>query len=302
MKRILSLLLAILLLVSAVPTALATNDYTQGTQVVYTATGSESYTITVPAQLAPGSSGTVTLEGTWADNRIVIVTADPTVTLKNSIKETDTKTLNVNFAGISKAGDNAQARTYTETVSVDDITNALFGTWNGKFNYNVEIENVPDPLNPDDGTTPADGDVYTAGDYTYTYHTIMYGGWNVKLNTEVTDKNQTSYGAILETINGKPVRDMSFTFNGCTSLTTAPVIPAGVKNMERTFDGCTGLTAAPEIPASVTNMSNTFNGCTGLTGEIELPCSLASKNYTYIDCPATITYYHVDGCDGSCGK
>ena len=164
MKKIISFVLATLLLVSAVPTALATNDYSQGTQVVYEATGSESYTITVPAQLAPGGSGTVTLQGTWADNRIVTVTADQTVTLTNSIKAEDKKVLNVNFAGISEAGNNIDSQTFTEDVSVDDITNALFGTWSGKFNYNVEIENVPDPLNPDDGNTPSNADTY---DYCY---------------------------------------------------------------------------------------------------------------------------------------
>ena len=141
MKKIISFVLAAVLLVSAVPTALATNDYSQGTQVVYEATGSESYTITVPAQLAPGGSGTVTLSGTWADNRIVTVTADPTVTLKNSIKETDTKTLNVNFeGGISEAGSNTTSQTFTKSISVDGITDALFGTWSGKFNYNVEFD------------------------------------------------------------------------------------------------------------------------------------------------------------------
>ena len=140
MKKIISFVLAAVLLVSAVPTALATNDYSQGTQVVYEATGSESYTITVPAQLAPGGSGTVTLEGTWADNRIITVTADPTVTLTNSIKAEDQKVLNVHFDGISEAGSNIGSQTFTEGVSVDDITNALFGTWSGKFNYNVEVK------------------------------------------------------------------------------------------------------------------------------------------------------------------
>ena len=141
MKKVISFVLAALMLVSAVPTALATNDYTAGTRVEYTANGNESYTITVPALLAPGGSGTVTLSGTWADNRIITVTADPTVTLKNSIKETDTKTLNVNFDGISEAGSNTGSQTFTESVSVDNITNALFGTWSGKFNYNVECVN-----------------------------------------------------------------------------------------------------------------------------------------------------------------
>jgi len=49
-------------------------------------------------------------------------------------------------------------------------------------------------------------------------------------------------------------------------------------------------------------MSECFAYCTSLTGEISIPCSLASQNYTYTACPATITYYHVDGCNGSCGK
>ena len=139
MKKIISFVLAALLLVSAVPTALATNDYSQGTQVVYEATGNESYTITVPALLAPGGSGTVTLEGTWADNRIITVTAEPTVTLTNSIKAEDQKVLNVHFDGISEAGSNTASQTFTENVSVDPIEAALFGTWNGKFNYNVAL-------------------------------------------------------------------------------------------------------------------------------------------------------------------
>lgn len=88
--------------------------------------------------LAPGGSGSVTLSGTWPDNRTVTVTADSTVTLTNSIKAADTKTLNVNFAGISEAGSNIEAQTFTKGISVDPIVDALFGTWSGKFNYNVE--------------------------------------------------------------------------------------------------------------------------------------------------------------------
>lgn len=139
MKKIISFVLAALMLVSAVPAALATNDYTQGTQVVYTATGSESYTITVPALLTPGSNGTVTLQGTWAENRTINVTAESTVTLTNSIKAEDKKVLDVTFDGISEAGSNTGSQTFTESVSVADIENALFGTWSGKFNYNVDI-------------------------------------------------------------------------------------------------------------------------------------------------------------------
>ena len=122
---------------------LAPVDYSVGTQVVFQANGTESYTITVPALLAPGQSGTVTLQGTWAENRVVTVAADPTVTLKNSLLETDTKTLNIDFnGGLSAAGSNIDSLRFTQQITVGNIENALFGTWSGKFNYNVEITDI----------------------------------------------------------------------------------------------------------------------------------------------------------------
>ncbi len=141
MKKIISLALAACMLLSIVPMASATRDYTQGTQVIYTSSGTESYTITVPALLAPGGDGTVTLSGTWADNRIITVTAEPTVTLTNSIKADDQKVLDVHFDGISEKGSNTGSQKFTEAVSVAAIENALFGTWSGTFYYNVDIVN-----------------------------------------------------------------------------------------------------------------------------------------------------------------
>ena len=143
MKKILSLGLVAVMALSMVPMAYAADvDYTNGTQVTYAGTGAEAYTVTVPAELAPGASGTVTLEGTWASNRQVTVSADANVVLTNSINAQDTKTLTVTFGGITLAGDNNVAVSDTEAVSVADISDALFGTWSGKFNYNVEIGNV----------------------------------------------------------------------------------------------------------------------------------------------------------------
>lgn len=145
MKKILSLALVGIMALSMIPTALATTDYTNGTLVQYVGTGDAEYTITVPALLAPGGEGDVTLQGTWASDATVKVTADKTVTLTNSINEADQKVLDVTFAGIEKAGDNTATVTATEAVSVANIENALFGTWSGKFNYTVEMvtgENV----------------------------------------------------------------------------------------------------------------------------------------------------------------
>ena len=144
MKKVFSLLLAVLMLISALPVAYATNTVTNEsegnatTAVTYTAANAESWTITVPAALAPGgSSGTVTLTGKWPSNKTISVTAQETVTMTNSISKGDEKILDVNFDGISEAGSDTASQTFKKAVSVDPIENALFGTWSGHFYYNV---------------------------------------------------------------------------------------------------------------------------------------------------------------------
>lgn len=149
MKKILSLLLVGIMVVSMVPTAFATTDYSNGTQVSYNAEAdndgdgqpdhAEAYTVTVPALLAPGASGNVVAQGTWASNRKLTVTADDDVTLTNSINAADQKVLDVTFPGIELAGSNTAAVTDTKVVGVADIEAALFGTWSGVFEYQVEM-------------------------------------------------------------------------------------------------------------------------------------------------------------------
>ncbi len=100
----------------------------------------------------------------------------------------------------------------------------------------------------------------------------------------------------------KNLTNMSNAFQYCLKLETAPVIPDGVIYMGGAFNTCQKLKSAPMIPESVQYLSGTFSYCSALTGEIELPCSLASENYQYSSCSATIKYYHIDGCNGSCDK
>ena len=71
----------------------------------------------------------------------------------------------------------------------------------------------------------------------------------------------------------------SFMFYRCTSLTTAPSLPATTlasscySNM---FPGCTSLTTAPSLPATTLAIScyyNMFQGCTSLTTAPSLPAT-----------------------------
>lgn len=149
MKKILSLLLVGVMVFSMIPAAYATTDYTNGTQVSFNAEADndgdgqpdsvEAYTVTVPAKLAPAGSGDVVAQGTWSSARKLVVTADPDVTLTNSISGADEKVLTVTFPGIELPGSNTAAVTDTKAVSVAGIDNALFGTWSGTFYYDVEM-------------------------------------------------------------------------------------------------------------------------------------------------------------------
>ena len=176
-SKILSLLLVVAMLMSISVAAFATNTYDQdytgdmGTNVSYVGGGAEGYTVTVPATLAPGSSGTVTVDGTWASNRVLNVTADDKVILTNSIDNSLTKELIVTFGGISKAGSNTVAIKNTDegafsTVSVSEISNALFGTWSGTFYYNVSMQDSAKIIS------------FTIGDTTYQAKSGMtWGAW-----------------------------------------------------------------------------------------------------------------------------
>ena len=162
MKKIVSLVLVLLVVVSMIPTVLANEtDYKNGTKVTYSAPGNETYTVTVPAELAPGGSGEVTLSGTWATNRVVKVVAAQTVTLTNDIDPSEQRVLDVKFDGIQEAGSNAVSQTFTQPISVGDIEDALFGVWSGKFYYTVTVDDnengaetpeSPEPTDP----TPTD--------------------------------------------------------------------------------------------------------------------------------------------------
>lgn len=62
-----------------------------------------------------------------------------------------------------------------------------------------------------------------------------------------------------------------YMFSGCTSLTTAPELPATTleyKCYQYMFSGCTSLTVAPELPATTLTplcYSNMFENCSSLT-------------------------------------
>ena len=161
-------------------------------------------------------------------------------------------------------------------------------TRNGKIpaGATYTVNATGDVLSGDNGDSfpdnPKSNDTYEEGDYKYLYY-------NSDLIVSVKDKTKTSYGVILSEIAGKPITNMYNTFAECTSLTTAPKIPSGVKSMSYTFHNCTSLTTPPAIPDSVTNISNTFQGCTSLTTAPKIPSSVTDMYDTFSYCTSLTT-------------
>ena len=259
MKKILSLTLVLAMVMSmGITTAFAAGNWEGGTQVTYTATGAEEWTVTVPATLAPGAAGDVTAAGTWGSNRKLVVTADDSVKLTNSINSADYKDLAVTFADINLVGDNTQAVSETKQVSVAAMpADALFGTWSGTFYYDVEMVDVAVPgatfsMYLPDPTCHRFIEDHEMGCYSPCYAVLTWD--EVKL-----EENGTKYGYDAD------IDDEMCFFTDCKSLASITLPEGMISIPEGGFFNCTSLTSVT-LPTSVTRINGeSFCNCTSLT-------------------------------------
>jgi len=92
------------------------------------------------------------------------------------------------------------------------------------------------------------------------------------------------------------VSSLSYTFQGCKSITSAPVIPTNIKYMDATFSGCSGLTGTIEVNATLSRGSNCFSGVDFEAQNI----TLTGSTDTHLDTlGATGTNYCAE-CNGKC--
>ena len=184
----------------------------------------------------------------------------------------------------------------------------------GKYITNLSLNNgTGKPYNAGD-RLPCDYEVsmydeYMEGNYYYKYqgyYHYTYGKWEASDASHgwgvYCYNNVENPGPMLESINGKPITNLSFAFTRCKSLTTSPSIPSTVTNVEYAYMGtalviapelptgitslncifyeCANLTTAPVIPSSVTNMKQTFWKCTSLTGTMTINAEPAEGYYS----------------------
>lgn len=134
-------------------------------------------------------------------------------------------------------------------------------------------------------TSPVSTDKYYYGDYIYSYNTgnwhdgssvlgwVMFAGWQVSLNEEVTDRTQEEYGVILESINKVSNKCLYKTFMNCTNLKITPVLPDSIICMDSAFSSCTSLieVANSKLPQNLVQAMSTFYGCVKLKSVLTIP-------------------------------
>lgn len=161
MKKMLCLALALVMALSlAIPAmAAVTNNSGGTTTVTYDASNpgeggsatQENWTVTVPATMAPGGSGNVTVEGQWGASKKLVVGIENDATTVTLSSGDETKALAITFDGISVTGSNGAAITASTAGATKQISVAnwgtsnpapLFGTWSGTITYTAELKNV----------------------------------------------------------------------------------------------------------------------------------------------------------------
>ncbi len=119
---------------------------------------------------------------------------------------------------------------------------------------------------------------------------------NTTASIRVNDTSKTSYAALptlaeIRSVTGDAVREinLSYCFQQCESLTTAPAIPNGVTSMLGCFYGCIVLTTAPTIPSSVTEMGRCFLNCRSLIDAPAIPSGIIDISDCFAFCESLTT-------------
>ena len=208
MKKILSLALAAAMAVSVLPVAYAAEGETShenGTQITYIGTQEEAaggagdvWTVTVPAKMVPGDTGTVKAEGMWNSDKFLNVGAPSTVTLTYGAQSMD---VDITFkpegsnrnGGFSLIGNSVDSVSKEADISVADASR-LFGTWEGTIVYTVDLIEKGD-VNRDGVIDDADKNILssvTAGSFTLEDDLVIYADMNGDGVVDIEDESLLS--------------------------------------------------------------------------------------------------------------
>jgi hypothetical protein len=91
--------------------------------------------------MTAGSSANVVVNGTWASNRKLVVSAADKVTMTNR-EDGATHDLDVTFSDIALVGSNTAVVSKTESIAIESMSDIMFGVWEGTFTYNADMVDI----------------------------------------------------------------------------------------------------------------------------------------------------------------
>ncbi|MDY5928914.1 MAG: hypothetical protein SPJ27_02620 [Candidatus Onthovivens sp.] len=177
---------------------------------------------------------------------------------------------------------------YLRFIGNEDFTLKTYNTtknWDGTLEYSTDTST----WNTWNGTeiSSSGSKLYLRGtgntritDNSTNYRFVFTGAGTLKIACVGNIENLLDYETV--SAGGHPtMADFCYCemFGGCTSLTTAPALPATTLAnycYAYMFDGCISLTTAPALPATrldVSCYSDMFRGCTALTTAPALPAT-----------------------------
>ena len=185
---------------------------------------------------------------------------------------------------------------YLSFIGNEDFTLKTYNTsknWDGTLEYSTDTST----WNTWDGTeiSSSGSKLYLRGTgntkitgSTSPVNSFIFTGTNsLKVACEGNIENLLDYETV--SAGGHPTMANNcyrYMFQDCTSLTTAPALPATTladNCYNSMFSGCTALTTAPELPATTLAdycYNSMFNRCTSLTTAPELPATTLA-DYCY---------------------
>ena len=136
------ILFSMALLVLPVQANAESVDYREGTKIELIGQAQNEYTVTVPADMTPGQTDKILIEGTWDADCFVTVTAPAmaTLTYKNTTLEipiTFNETVE-DKAGFSLLGNKFEPIHREFNITIGDQS-VLFGEWTGTLSYDVTL-------------------------------------------------------------------------------------------------------------------------------------------------------------------
>lgn len=226
----------------------------------------------------------VALSAAFGDNSMIsqAIKASEETSEKSQIEE----------QAIKKASDFVYQKTNLSDPNLSHSGTVPEGAYYANLNTGTFYDTMPE--------TVSDGDTYLYKDYIYLYSSER-NGWQVNLATidtgitsyipdyPVTDKNQTSYGSILENINEKPIVDLQGLFSNCELLEVSPYIPNTVTDMEQTFGYCKSLKKVINLPTNLQILRACFKNCIALEEIPTLPNNVNDIGYAFTHCSSLKT-------------